>query len=141
MLSRKNEEAKNPIILLQNRFQFFVFLQFSLRGNCIRFIFCSHMFFIPQDVYNLFALVYTFFWINFLTLLFPSEIPASQPGQFSLNGHIFWHWAAATLKGLGEFQIKNSRSLFTIILSQKCKFQDSRFQSTHRMSPSWWVIY
>ena len=81
MLSRKNEEAKNPIILLQNRFQFFVFLQFSLRGNCIRFIFCSHMFFIPQDVYNLFALVYTFFWINFLTLLFPSEIPASSEGM------------------------------------------------------------
>ena len=44
-----------------------------------------------------------------------------------LHGQIFWHWAAATLKGLGEFQNKNSRPLFTIILSQKCKFQDSRF--------------
>ena len=77
------------------------------------------MFFIPQDVYNLFALVYTFFWINFLTLLFPSEIPASQPGQFSLNGHIFWHWVAATLKGLGEFQNKKSRPLFTIIFKLK----------------------
>ena len=34
----------------------------------------------------------------------PSEIPASLPGQFSPTGQIFWHWAAATLKGLGEFQ-------------------------------------
>ena len=36
----------------------------------------------------------------------PSEIPANLPGQFSPNGQIFWHWAAATLKGLGEFQNK-----------------------------------
>ena len=77
------------------------------------------MFFIPQDVYNLFALVYTFFWINFLTLLFPSEIPASQPGQFSLNGHIFWHWAAATLKGLGEFQNKILDHFLPSFLSSK----------------------
>ena len=34
----------------------------------------------------------------------PSEIPANLPGQFSPNGQIFWNWAAATLKGLGEFQ-------------------------------------
>ena len=34
----------------------------------------------------------------------PLEIPANLPGQFSPNGQIFWHWAAATLKGLGEFQ-------------------------------------
>ena len=27
--------------------------------------------------------------------------------QFSPNGQIFWHWVAATLKGLGEFQSKN----------------------------------
>ena len=27
-------------------------------------------------------------------------------GQFSPTGQIFWHWAAATLKGLGEFQNK-----------------------------------
>jgi hypothetical protein len=37
------------------------------------------------------------------------------PGQFSLSGQIFLHWAAATLKGLGEFQNKNSRPLFIII--------------------------
>ena len=36
----------------------------------------------------------------------PSEIPANLPGQFSPNGQIFWHWAAATLKGFGEFQNK-----------------------------------
>ena len=34
----------------------------------------------------------------------PSEMPAYLPGQFSLSGHIFLHWAAATLKGLVEFQ-------------------------------------
>ena len=28
------------------------------------------------------------------------------PSQFSLSGQIFLHWAAATLKGLGEFQNK-----------------------------------
>ena len=33
----------------------------------------------------------------------PSEIPANLPGQFSPNGQIFWHWAAAAPKGLGEF--------------------------------------
>ena len=36
----------------------------------------------------------------------PSEIPASLPGQFSPTGQIFLHWAAATLKGLGQFQNK-----------------------------------
>ena len=36
----------------------------------------------------------------------PSEIPASLPGKFSPTGQFFWHWAAATLKGLGEFQNK-----------------------------------
>jgi hypothetical protein len=34
----------------------------------------------------------------------PSEIPANLPGQFSLSGQIFLHWAAATLKGLIQFQ-------------------------------------
>ena len=31
------------------------------------------------------------------------EIAANLLGQFSLSGQIFLHWAAATLKGLGEF--------------------------------------
>ena len=46
----------------------------------------------------------------------PSEIPANLPGKFGLSGQIFLHWAAATLKGLSEFQNKKSRPLFTIIL-------------------------
>ena len=45
----------------------------------------------------------------------PSEIPGKLPGQFGHPGQLFWHWAAATLKGLGEFQNKKSRPLFTII--------------------------
>ena len=36
----------------------------------------------------------------------PSEILANLPGQFSPYGQIFWHWAAATLKRLGEFPNK-----------------------------------
>jgi hypothetical protein len=36
----------------------------------------------------------------------PSEIPVNLPGQSSLSGQIFFHWAAVTLKGLGEFQNK-----------------------------------
>ena len=36
----------------------------------------------------------------------PSEIAANLPGQFSPTGQIFLHWAAATLKGLGQFQNK-----------------------------------
>ena len=36
----------------------------------------------------------------------PSEMPAILPGQFSHSGQIFLHWAAATLKGLGECQNK-----------------------------------
>ena len=36
----------------------------------------------------------------------PSEIPANLPGQFSLSWSIFLHWAAVTLKGLGQFQNK-----------------------------------
>ena len=37
----------------------------------------------------------------------PSEIPAQLPGQFGHSGQILLHWAAATLKGLNEFQNKN----------------------------------
>ena len=39
----------------------------------------------------------------------PSETNTSLPDQFSPTGQIFWHWAAATLKGLGEFQNKQDR--------------------------------
>ena len=43
----------------------------------------------------------------FEILLAPSELPANLPGQFSLSGQLFLHWAAATLKGLVEFLNKN----------------------------------
>ena len=49
----------------------------------------------------------------------PSEIPANLPGQFSPSGQIFLHWAAATLKGLEEFQNEKSRPLYTIIFKLK----------------------
>ena len=43
----------------------------------------------------------------FEIVLAPSELPANLPGQFSLPGQIFLHWAAAvTLKGLVQFQNK-----------------------------------
>ena len=42
----------------------------------------------------------------FEILLASSELPANLPGQFSLSGQIFLHWALATLKGLVEFQNK-----------------------------------
>jgi hypothetical protein len=46
------------------------------------------------------GLVFFYFEI----LLAPSELPDNMPGQFSLSGQLFLHWAAATLKGLVEFQ-------------------------------------
>ena len=49
----------------------------------------------------------------------PSEIPAKLLGQFSHSGQIFLHWAATTLKGLGEFQNKKSITLSTIIFKKK----------------------
>ena len=36
----------------------------------------------------------------------PSEIPAKLPGQFGQSAQILLHWAAATLKGHGQFQNK-----------------------------------
>ena len=57
----------------------------------------------------------------------PSEIPANLPGQFSLFGQIFLHWAA-TLKGLVKFQNKKILDHFSqSFLSQKCWFRDLRF--------------
>ena len=52
-------------------------------------------------------------------LLAPSELPANMPGQFSLSGQLFLHWAAATLKGLVEFQNIKNRQLLTIIFNSK----------------------
>ena len=43
----------------------------------------------------------------------PSEISANLLGQFSLSGHIFLHWAAATRKGLVQFQNKKNLDHFS----------------------------
>ena len=57
----------------------------------------------------------------------PSEFPANLPGQFSLSGQLFLHWAA-TLKGLVEFQNKKKTldHFSPSYLTQKCWFQDPR---------------
>ena len=49
----------------------------------------------------------------------PSDIPANLPGQFSLSGQIFLHWAAATLKAIVEFQNNFFTPLFIIIFKPK----------------------
>jgi hypothetical protein len=48
----------------------------------------------------------------FEMLLAPSKLPANLPGQFSLSGQLFLHWAAATLEGLVEFQNKKNWTTF-----------------------------
>ena len=55
----------------------------------------------------------------FEILLAPSELPADLPGQFSLSRQLFLQGAAATLKGLVEFQIKKTRPLFNLIFNAK----------------------
>ena len=42
----------------------------------------------------------------------PHHLPANLPGQFSLFGQMFLHWAAATLKGQVEFQNKKFKTTF-----------------------------
>ena len=70
-----------------------------------------------------------FFYFEILRA--PSEVPANLPGQFSLSGQIFLHWAAATLKGHVGFQNekKNLDHFSPSFLSQKWLFQDLRFWS------------
>jgi hypothetical protein len=48
----------------------------------------------------------------FEILLAHSELPANLPGQFSLSGQLFLHWAAANLKGVVEFQNKRNYTTF-----------------------------
>jgi hypothetical protein len=60
---------------------------------------------------KLLPLEMTFFGLKIIIFYFeieraPSEIPAILPGQFSLSGPIFLHWAAAILKWLVQFQNK-----------------------------------
>ena len=50
------------------------------------------------------GLVFFYFEI----LLAPSELSANLLGQFIISGQHFLHWAAATLKGLVEFQNKKN---------------------------------
>ena len=58
----------------------------------------------------------------------PSEIPASP------NGQMFWHWAAATLKWLSEFQNKKNLGQF----SPSFKAKNENFKTRDfRMSPIW----
>ena len=47
----------------------------------------------------------------FEILLAPAELHANLPGQFSLSGQFFLHWAAAILKGLVEFQNKKKEQI------------------------------
>ena len=54
-----------------------------------------------------------------LKLTKPLQIPAKLPGQFGHSGQIFLHWAAATLKGLGEFQNKAMGHFLPLFLSKK----------------------
>jgi hypothetical protein len=56
--------------------------------------------------------------LEFFILKFTEPLQKYLPGQFSLSGQMFLHWAVATLKGLGEIS-KNSRPLFTIIFKSK----------------------
>ena len=65
--------------------------------------------------------------LYFEILLAPSELPANLPGQFSLSGQLFLHWAAATLKGLVELKIKKLDHFSPSCLTQKLGFQDLRF--------------
>ena len=60
-------------------------------------------------------------FFHFEILPAPSELPANLLGKFSLSGQqLFLHWAAATLKGLVEFQNKKKLDLFfTIIFNSK----------------------
>ena len=57
-------------------------------------------------------------FFHFEILLAPSEIPANLPGQFSLSGQIFLHWAGATMKG-SRISKKKSRPLFIITFNSK----------------------
>ena len=68
-------------------------------------------FLVPDNTRKILTEIWHHFWLKndgekwsrkkyFEIPRWPSEIPANLPGQFSLSGQIFLHWAAATLKGL-----------------------------------------
>ena len=65
----------------------------------------------------------------FLNSLSPFRVAADQCKKICPER---LNWPGRYLRrGSVNFKIKNSRPLFTIILSKKCQFQDSRFQSTY----------
>ena len=74
-------------------------------------------FLVPDNTQKILTEIWHHFWLKnddekwsrkkyFEIPRWPSEIPANLPGQFSLSGQIFLHWAAATLKGHVGFQNK-----------------------------------
>ena len=65
--------------------------------------------------------------LEFFILKFTEPLQRYLLGQFSLSGEICLHWAAATLKGLGEFQKKGVDHFLLLFLGKKCQFQNSRF--------------
>ena len=71
-------------------------------------------FLVPGNTQKILTEIWNHFWLknddekwsrkNYFEIPpWPSEIPANLPGQFSLSGQIFLHWAAATLKAIVEF--------------------------------------
>ena len=66
-------------------------------------------------------------FIHFEILLAPSELLAKLPAKFSLSRQLFLHWAAATLKGLVEFQNEKLDHFSPSYLTEKCWIQDLRF--------------
>ena len=67
---------------------------------------------IETIIFQLYMMVKSGIVFYFEILLAPSELPANLQGQFSVSGQLFLHWAAATLKGLVEFQNKKSYTTF-----------------------------
>ena len=87
-------------------------------------------FLVPGNTQKILTEIWHHFWLKMMVKSglekkyfeiqrWPSELPAKLPGQFSLSRQLFLHWAAATLKGLVEFQNKKTRPLFTIIFNSK----------------------
>ena len=58
-------------------------------------------FLVPGNTQKILTKIWHHFWLKMIEIpRWPSEIPANLPGQFSLSGQIFFHWAAATLKAI-----------------------------------------
>ena len=89
-----------------------------------RFMTFRLLFLTEMDMLTHFLLILAHIGLEFiLKLIEPLQryllIPAKLPGQFSPNGKIFWQWAAATLKGLSEFQNKKFYATFYHLFKPK----------------------